>query len=385
MALDCLAGASNAFCADCGFDSCLCQGAMVKPHEFPRYSRSQYDKAAGRFKKDIPVGSDAARDQWFQAFEIVENWRAAHGYPLGRFREWLLQRATKIDPKVNVAQRLKRLRSIHTKMTRPGRSWRLTQMQDIAGCRAIVHSIPHVQALAKGLRQARTQHRLVGEDDYITNPQATGYRSHHLIFEFCSRTHTLFEGMFCEIQLRTPYQHAWATAVEVAGFFKGQDLKGGQGDKDWLRFFALASGAIAFTEKAPLVPGVPDDQEELLKELIELTQSLGVLKWMSGFRYAPTIATQRAKKDAYWYLLRLDINTRMVTWDSFTIEETELANEHYAEGEKLSVDQPNVQTVLVSADGMRALRYAYPSFFGDSAEFNEMLKMLLGLPPGFAG
>ncbi len=356
---------------------------MVKPQEFPRYSVSQYDKAGRRFKQPFSAAdSNEDRESWFSSWQIVENWRAAHGFPLGRFRELLKQRAGAIDAKANVAQRLKRLRSIHSKMRRPGRSWRLTQIQDIAGCRAIVKNIATVETLAHRLRTARMQHNLVDEDNYIERPQPTGYRSHHLIFEFCSKTHTMFEGMFCEIQLRTPAQHAWATAVEVAGFFKAQDLKDGQGDADWLRFFALASGAIALTEKATPVPGVPEDRAQLLEELLDLAKRLDVLNWMGGFRYAPTIAKRR-QSGAYWYLLKLDINKRRVTWDDFTPEQTEEAFARYDEAEQQSVSEPHLQTVLVSADGMRGLRAAYPSFFGDSEEFIKIMKMTMGLPEDY--
>ena len=373
--------ATEAICADCGFDSCLCRGVMVKPQEFPRHSISAFDRAGRLFKGYYEPGDVDAEIKWGIAVDVVSNWRAAHGFPLGRFREWLLQRATTIDAKANVAQRLKRLRSIHQKMNRPGRSWRLTQIQDIAGCRAIVRSIPMVQQLAHRLTTAKSQHRLVDADDYISAPQATGYRSHHLIYEFCSQKHPMFEGMFCEIQLRTPAQHAWATAVEVAGFFKGQDLKGGQGDADWLRFFALASGAIALREEAAPVPGTPDDRSELLEELLDLAKRLDVINWMGGFQYAPSITqSKRRKKNAFWYLLTLDIAAKMVTWDDFTIEETEEANELYSQREKAAVGNPNLQIVLVSADGLRGLKAAYPSFFADSEGFVKVLRMVMGLP-----
>jgi len=97
--------------------------------------------------------------EWIDTIPIVSNWRAAHGFPLQRIREWVRRKATKVDPKANVAQRLKRILSIHNKLSRSSRSWRLTQLQDIAGCRAVVRSIPALQVLRHRLSTAKIQHR----------------------------------------------------------------------------------------------------------------------------------------------------------------------------------------------------------------------------------
>jgi len=45
--------------------------------------------------------------------------------------------------------------------------------------------------------------------------------------------------MRIEVQFRSQLQRAWATALETAAIFLQQDLKAGQGDKRWLRFFVL--------------------------------------------------------------------------------------------------------------------------------------------------
>ena len=43
-----------------------------------------------------------------------------------------------------------------------------------------------------------------------------------------------------ELQLRTRLQHAWATANEIVGTFRREELKSGEGGPDWLRYFVLA-------------------------------------------------------------------------------------------------------------------------------------------------
>jgi len=236
---------------------------------------------------------------------------------------------------------------------------------------------PRAQGAREFTPRSWTRPRLVQEYDYIAAPQATGYRSVHLVYEFCSARHPSFEDMLCEVQLRTPDQHAWATAVEVAGFFKNQDLKGGIGDQDWLRFFALAAGAIALKENSNSVPGAPKGKAALIDELRDVAQRLDVIRWMSGFHFAPTIP-KRAVPGTFWYLLEFDSDRNMVDWTAYTLDETEEANAAYLEVEKESIDNPNLQVVLVSAEGLRALRTAYPSFFGDSAGFVRVMKPLLG-------
>ena len=111
-----------AVCADCGFDLCVCEAesAMSKPHEFKRHSLTQYDKAGRVFTVMPAVGNASAAKAWVDAVLVVNNWRAAHGYPLSRIREWVRRKAAKVDPKANVAQRLKRLASVRAKN---GRRW----------------------------------------------------------------------------------------------------------------------------------------------------------------------------------------------------------------------------------------------------------------------
>ena len=49
-------------------------------------------------------------------------------------------------------------------------------MQDIAGCRAVVSSVPHIQDLVQLYKQSDIKHKLIHEDDYISHPKTSGYR-----------------------------------------------------------------------------------------------------------------------------------------------------------------------------------------------------------------
>jgi ppGpp synthetase/RelA/SpoT-type nucleotidyltranferase len=145
---------------------------------------------------------------------------------------------------------------------------RLSQMQDIAGCRAIVKDMTQLNALVNHYKVKKLSHKYNNQKDYVNNPKSDGYRSHHLIYEYRARKgKSPYDGLRIEIQFRTNLQHAWATAVEAVGIFTRQGLKFNQGNEKWLRFFALMSTAIAAIEKTPSVPDTPLKKREILREL----------------------------------------------------------------------------------------------------------------------
>src|SRR5688572_16028712 len=81
------------------------------------------------------------------ALQVINNWRSAHAYPLNTFQISLRNRARKVERAVIIAQREKRLVSIHRKLTAK-HTMRMTQMQDIAGCRAVFEKLSSVYKLA---------------------------------------------------------------------------------------------------------------------------------------------------------------------------------------------------------------------------------------------
>jgi len=86
------------------------------------------------------------------ALSLVKHWRSAHGFPLNTFQMTLRKRAEACDPSALVAQRLKRLGAIDMKLRR-FETMRLTEMQDLGGCRAILSSVDSVRRLAEQYRE----------------------------------------------------------------------------------------------------------------------------------------------------------------------------------------------------------------------------------------
>jgi ppGpp synthetase/RelA/SpoT-type nucleotidyltranferase len=178
----------------------------------PQFSRSQVD-AAGRAL--ISVESSASEHD--EALEIINNWRSSHSFSLNTFQMTLRSRGQKIDPDCLVAQRIKRLSSISLKLRRFS-SLRLSQMQDIGGCRAVVRTVTEVRELVERYRKGGLSHTLARVDDYLARPQPSGYRGVHLIYKYFSESKsTAYNDLKIELQIRSQFQHAWATAVETVG------------------------------------------------------------------------------------------------------------------------------------------------------------------------
>ena len=201
------------------------------------------------------------------ALIVINNWRSSHSFPLNTFKIGLLKKAQQVDGHSLVAQRLKRLSSIALKLVRFP-DMKLSQMQDIAGCRAIVSSTSHVDTLVKLYKHGGMKHKLVHEDDYIRQPKRSGYRGIHLVYKYFSDRNDTHNDHKVEVQLRSVMQHIWATAVETVGTFIRQALKSSQGEEDWLRFFALMGTAIALREKTHIVPDTPTEMRILKPELV---------------------------------------------------------------------------------------------------------------------
>jgi len=341
----------------------------------PHHPRGRVD-AAG----DALVSPPHSPEEVDIALDVINNWRSSHSYPLQALKMTLRTRARKIDRRAVVAQRLKRLSSIAAKLER-NKNMKLSQMQDIGGCRAVVKGIPQIAKILKRYTTSRAKNptaraEFVKTYDYIENPKVDGYRSVHLIYKYRSpsRHHKIWNGLRIEIQLRTKLQHAWATAVETVDAFTGQGLKtsGGSGSEkvDWGRFFALMGSYIACKEKKPMVPGTPTNRDELIRELRQLSTRLQAEVRLRGWSLGMQLADERAKSNDAVFLLTLDTVQRRVGIRGFSDMRT--AQDAYLEAEKtLKAGQ---QSVLVSVDSLEAIRTAYPNYFADTGFFVEVLE-----------
>lgn len=337
-----------------------------------KYSKKQTDKAGENLRKEIESVKD-------ESLDILSNWRASHTHPMQIFRNRLERTSNKIDKKSFTAQRLKRVPSIIKKLNRF--SIRLTQIQDIAGCRAVMTNVNLVNKLyQESYLRGDLKHELVNINDYITNPKSDGYRGIHLVYKYKSdkERKKIYDGLLVEVQIRSKLQHIWATAVETASFFIGQALKLDEGEKDWIIFFKLVSSAFAKSEKCPLVKDTPQDEKELYLSIKKQEQKLNVLErmeaWTKSIRYIDEV---KNKRNNHYFLLKLDTNIKNLIISTYSKRNEEKAIKEYLEYEKNIYGKQGYDVVLVGADGARDLKKAYPNYFLDTDEFIKLLKKII--------
>lgn len=307
-----------------------------------------------------------------QAFNVAHDWRDSHNYPQWRIRIELGKIAKQIDGGATCASRLKRMRSIRAKLRK---NYTLYQIQDIAGCRAIVENINDVRNLVSRYKNGASKHLLVDEDDYLSSPKADGYRSHHLIMKLGDHPQSEnFSRNTVEIQIRSRLQHSWATAVEVIDLITGQNLKGGSGEEDWKRFFALISSQFADYEGCNGIAGVSISSEDAKSELIDLNRRLEAIKNLEKFKNAVSHIEQNFYFGTYSkvFLLQYDLESNSV--NVRTYGELEFDRRVYGEEEQKF---PDKNTVLVNVDDVENLMAAYPNYFMDVGYFLERLRAII--------
>lgn len=314
---------------------------------------------------------------FYDAIAVIDNWRAVHAFPLNTFQMYLRLKSKSVDSDALIAQRIKRLSSIEQKLRRMPRLL-LSEMQDIGGCRAVVSSVQQVDELVKRYKDSHIKHKLVDEDDYILSPKESGYRSHHLIYNYFSDKKSTYNGRKIEVQLRSRLQHAWATAVETVGTFTRQALKSSQGEKDWLRFFQLMGTVIALKEGTTPVPGTPSSEGELLQELQDHARKLQVENRLSAYGAALRTLETKGDRKMHFYLLALDPGAQTVTVKGYKWSGLDGALKEYTKTEQEVSSRPGGEAVLVSVDSVGSLRSAYPNYFLDTQVFRNELKSALG-------
>lgn len=346
------------------------------PWSYPAYPREQVNKAGRLLLEMSKARRPPQLEEFNRAFELMDNWRSSHSYPLNVFQAGLRSRAKHVDENSVIAQRLKRLSSIVTKLDRFP-EMKLTQIQDIAGCRAIVSSVGRVYELVESYKRSDIKHKLVHEDDYIKNPKESGYRSYHLVYRYYSdKKSRKWNGLKVEVQIRSPLQHAWATAVETVGIFIRHALKSSRGDEDWLRFFALMGTAIALREHALPVPNTPHRRIELRKELEEYARRLDVENRLATFNNTLKNIDEVGVKQGYYFLVELDVAAQRTKVTSYGKRDLEKAQEDYSKVERSDAAQ---DAVLVSVDSFKTLKRAYPNYFLDMRTFISAVQRAISL------
>jgi len=225
-------------------------------------SKTQIDRLGDRLKKgDITEADLRLLDQYRRSFT------GAYEVVVGAIRKEL-----GLEPTGRPA---KSTTSISDKLRRE--SIRLTQIQDIAGCRLIVSDIAEQERVVQSL------HDLFEDTSIIDRREkpSHGYRAVHVVVKH--------QEKLIEVQIRTSLQHLWAELSEKLSDVYGPAIKYGGGDKDIQEELAEYSAMVAKDESLEVrlrealaqlcVEGDPTDERnremsELQKRLLSLRQEL---------------------------------------------------------------------------------------------------------------
>lgn len=329
------------------------------------YSRSKIIKSGKIIRK-----ADSTEEQLEEATKVIDNWRAAHAFPLHVIYMHLRRMAS--GKNIIVAERLKRLDSIIKKLERET-SMSLWMMQDLGGCRFIVPDLNDVYFYAEKYDLSRKRHIFKEKYDYIANPKPSGYRSLHMVYEYHSdKSDTYNKNMLIEIQYRTRLQHVWATALETMGLFTKQALKAGQGEKHIKRFFVLVASLFAIREGCPVVPGTAADETELISELEQINDEHHILETLNAIRIAVQHEDNVVNDRKGYYLLILNYNTHRLRIRTYLPSRFDTAEDTYTQIEK-NRHESNIDAVLVRAKSFKELKSAYPNYFTDIGEFYDLV------------
>ena len=222
------------------------------------------------------------------------------------------------------------------------------------------------------------KHRLVNEKDYIDSPKPSGYRSLHLVYRYRSSRTATYNGHLIEVQLRTRLQHAWATAVETAAAFLEQPLKSSKGEGEWLKFFTLVGSAFALEENCRPVPNTPQDREPLWAEIKRCSRKIDAVTRLQEYPMLIDSIVDSAPAVGHpFFLLERRPDEGVFYIRSYRRGDQDRIFTEYLEAEKRVNKIEGADAVLVSADTLKAVKRAYPSYRADARYFVRQLRPIV--------
>jgi len=335
-------------------------------------------RAAG---KAIFDGSATGED-----FDIVDQWRTAHGYVINTFKVWLRHKVDASGLNAEFGQRLKRRNTVIDKLQRQRPDGvplvrDVTTMQDFAGCRLIFEDVDQLVEFRDYILSDKVlgnvNHKLKHADrekyNYIEHPKVTGYRGIHDVFIHNPRPHRLgdssstpWQGLMVEVQYRTRAQHAWATALEISDILDRQRTKFGFAEDERGQFFAMASELIArrYEGIARAFGDLNDDQ--LVDRFQAAEAQLGILQRLGAMRQFDQFG--KLKKHNVLNIVSQDNGEYTLEVEVFTN-----AQDAIKRADALESQSDSINAVYVTGEPSQ-LRSAYRNYFNDPLDFVRMLQ-----------
>lgn len=333
--------------------------------EVPPYSKRRI-AVAGR---DIAQHEGPYTDLVVEA-AILEAWREAHNEVMVGVKAELASLVLENCPSAVVVSRLKRADAIVAKLQRRDISHKLSMLRDIAGCRVIVDSLDELEDLSSRIIQ---YFGVKSSDvkDYVAHAKDDGYRSRHFVVR---RDTSQYDGLRCEIQLRTRLQHSWATAVEIYDVISSSGLKLGEGSLDERLLFRELSHALAIAEFRQEEERA-GELETALSRMLFLNCKLNVLEKLRASKGSVSIESVEQYRNSEYCLLHIDYAQQLTRIYTFGTDCADEANARYAELEREKQLMEDV--LLVSVSSLKNLREAYPNYSADIGLFLDRVDSLV--------
>ncbi|MGL4241103.1 MAG: RelA/SpoT domain-containing protein, partial [Beijerinckiaceae bacterium] len=328
--------------------------------QMPAPSKSKIDKA-GHF---LASKSEINTEQELDLEIIFDDYRKAHLQPLTEITLEIQKWLSDFGSDYYIAQRLKRKPQIARKLRRL--SVRLTQLQDIGGCRIIVDGNKDVDALLDYIDRRlvdnksikvirRTDYRDLGRDD-------TGYRSFHYILSK--------SGLSIELQIRSKIQHYWSESIERTSVIYGYHLKEKEGDQYVIDYFKILSNIFYEIESGRQIS--TQDKIELSasrarsESIIQKNVNTKVLGSHINEDIVKTLAQieKNNPNDINNWIFVFDWNIgNFITWDVVS-RDPEQAVREYIKFENNFPASKNYEVVMIGSSNVSTIRYTHSHYFG---------------------
>lgn len=326
----------------------------------PQPSKSKIDRsglalAKAKYKDEV---------ECIELEEVFDEYRKLHLQPLSETTLELQQLLADYGAPYYIAQRLKRKPQIIRKLNRL--SVRLTQLQDIGGCRIIVQSNSDVDKLHKYLIDTisaqqvftldrSTDYRDKGRDD-------TGYRALHVILKR--------SNVHLELQIRSRMQHYWSESIERTSVIYGYHLKESEGDPKVIQYFKTLSD-VFFEIEAGREPSIAlrlkvDSLRSVCEEIIRESDRHKVFDSFVNEDIIRTLTEKELRNPAglnNWILV-FDWNAgAFVSWDIVSRNPSD-AVETYINYERMFPVESGYEVVLIGSSEVATVRETHSHYFG---------------------
>jgi hypothetical protein len=153
---------------------------------------------------------------------------------------------------------------------------------------------------------------------------------------------------------------------------RGEDLKGGEGNPNWLRLFTLMSSELAEHEGTPVVPGAPSKADRE-REIKALNKRLHAINMLENLRLGLQATEEWITRNTRYFLIQYNNRDRTVRVQGYN--KPVGAADSYSQTENAA--NAAVTTVLVEVDKIESLKEAYPNYFLDVRLFTQHLRRVV--------